>query len=160
MCCIEEYIFKSFLLLFSRLPVVSDCPAGQTARITSNLHATTPMAVSRVPSPPLPEANTPVAENWCYTQVRLFIIHTYKYMHYKSRTMKIIVWVLIILLLFAMYIDGIQCLDKNFSFSLWKLPWVILFHFKNLIGLSVNGNCCLRATTWLELCNYLCSLSS
>jgi hypothetical protein len=28
------------------------------------------MAVSRVPSPPLPEVNTPVAENWCYTQVR------------------------------------------------------------------------------------------
>lgn len=28
------------------------------------------MAVSRVPSPPPPEVNTPVAENWCYTQVR------------------------------------------------------------------------------------------
>ncbi|XP_076229362.1 BTB/POZ and MATH domain-containing protein rdx isoform X5 [Nomia melanderi] len=27
------------------------------------------MAVSRVPSPPPPEVNTPVAENWCYTQV-------------------------------------------------------------------------------------------
>lgn len=27
------------------------------------------MAVSRVPSPPPPEASTPVAENWCYTQV-------------------------------------------------------------------------------------------
>ncbi|KYM96108.1 Protein roadkill [Cyphomyrmex costatus] len=26
------------------------------------------MAVSRVPSPPPPEVNTPVAENWCYTQ--------------------------------------------------------------------------------------------
>jgi hypothetical protein len=29
------------------------------------------MAVSRVPSPPPPEVNTPVAENWCYTQVRV-----------------------------------------------------------------------------------------
>ena len=27
------------------------------------------MAISRVPSPPPPEASTPVAENWCYTQV-------------------------------------------------------------------------------------------
>lgn len=27
------------------------------------------MAVSRVPSPPPQEASTPVAENWCYTQV-------------------------------------------------------------------------------------------
>lgn len=61
----------SFLSLLSRLPVVSDCPAGQTARVTSNLHSSSStMAVSRVPSPPLPEVNTPVAENWCYTQVR------------------------------------------------------------------------------------------
>uniref|UniRef100_A0A087ZCX8 Uncharacterized protein n=1 Tax=Anopheles darlingi TaxID=43151 RepID=A0A087ZCX8_ANODA len=53
-----------------RLPVVSDCPAGQTARVTSNLHSSSStMANSRVPSPPLPEVNTPVAENWCYTQV-------------------------------------------------------------------------------------------
>lgn len=59
----------SFLFAF-RLPVVSDCPAGQTARVTSNLHSSSStMAVSRVPSPPLPEVNTPVAENWCYTQV-------------------------------------------------------------------------------------------
>lgn len=29
------------------------------------------MAVSRVPSPPPPEVNTPVAENWCYTQVKV-----------------------------------------------------------------------------------------
>lgn len=58
------------VLLPSRLPVVSDCPAGQTARVTSNLHSSSGnMAVSRVPSPPLPEVNTPVAENWCYTQV-------------------------------------------------------------------------------------------
>lgn len=49
---------------------MSDCPAGQTARVTSNLHSSSStMAVSRVPSPPLPEVNTPVAENWCYTQV-------------------------------------------------------------------------------------------
>ncbi|CAH2008635.1 unnamed protein product [Acanthoscelides obtectus] len=29
------------------------------------------MAVSRVPSPPPQEVNTPVAENWCYTQVKV-----------------------------------------------------------------------------------------
>ncbi|CAO1427941.1 unnamed protein product [Diamesa serratosioi] len=65
----------SFQLLsaaLGRLPVVSDCPAGQTARVTSNLHSSSStMAVSRVPSPPLPEVNTPVAENWCYTQVKV-----------------------------------------------------------------------------------------
>jgi hypothetical protein len=33
------------------------------------LHSSSSMAVSRVPSPPPPEVNTPVAENWCYTQV-------------------------------------------------------------------------------------------
>ncbi|XP_018324211.1 protein roadkill [Agrilus planipennis] len=54
-----------------RLPVVSDCPAGQTARVSSNLHPTSSMAVSRVPSPPPQEVNTPVAENWCYTQVKV-----------------------------------------------------------------------------------------
>lgn len=57
------------LIFLLRLPVVNDCP-GQTARVTSNLHSSSStMAVSRVPSPPLPEVNTPVAENWCYTQV-------------------------------------------------------------------------------------------
>lgn len=63
---------------------MSDCP-GQTARVTSNLHSSSStMAVSRVPSPPLPEVNTPVAENWCYTQVsfKIFIVcsRTNKYM--------------------------------------------------------------------------------
>lgn len=62
-----------FLCFFSsdfRLPV-NECQASQTARVTSNLNASSStMAVSRVPSPPLPEVNTPVAENWCYTQVR------------------------------------------------------------------------------------------
>lgn len=60
-----------FLFFTYRLPVVNDCPAGQTARVTSNLHSSSSstMAVSRVPSPPLAEVNTPVAENWCYTQV-------------------------------------------------------------------------------------------
>ncbi|KAG5878273.1 hypothetical protein JTB14_025859 [Gonioctena quinquepunctata] len=53
------------------LPGVSDCSAGQTARVTSNLHPTSTMAVSRVPSPPPQEVNTPVAENWCYTQVKV-----------------------------------------------------------------------------------------
>uniref|UniRef100_A0A0A9Y0G4 Protein roadkill n=1 Tax=Lygus hesperus TaxID=30085 RepID=A0A0A9Y0G4_LYGHE len=42
------------------LPAVSDC-----SRVGSS------MAVSRVPSPPPQEANTPVAENWCYTQVKV-----------------------------------------------------------------------------------------
>lgn len=37
------------------------------------------MAVSRVPSPPLPEVNTPVAENWCYTQVRETPIHRFRF---------------------------------------------------------------------------------
>ncbi|OAD59298.1 Protein roadkill [Eufriesea mexicana] len=46
---------------------VSDC-APQTSRVSSNLHSSSSMAVSRVPSPPPPEVNTPVAENWCYTQ--------------------------------------------------------------------------------------------
>lgn len=51
-----------------------DCPAGQTQRVTSNLHSSSStMAVSRVPSPPLPEVNTPVAENWCYTQVSISV---------------------------------------------------------------------------------------
>ncbi|XP_073840704.1 BTB/POZ and MATH domain-containing protein rdx isoform X1 [Musca autumnalis] len=54
-----------------RLPV-NECQASQTARVTSNLNASSStMAVSRVPSPPLPEVNTPVAENWCYTQVKV-----------------------------------------------------------------------------------------
>lgn len=53
----------------SRLPVVSDC-APQTPRVSSN-HGSGAMAVSRVPSPPPPEVNTPVAENWCYTQVKV-----------------------------------------------------------------------------------------
>lgn len=73
---------RTYLLIYyfshsfhcNRLPVVSDCPAGQTARVTSNLHSSSStMAVSRVPSPPLPEVNTPVAENWCYTQVSFCI---------------------------------------------------------------------------------------
>nr|XP_034193940.1 origin recognition complex subunit 2 isoform X2 [Osmia lignaria] len=55
------------LVLMFRL-AVSDC-APQTSRVSSNLHSSSSMAVSRVPSPPPPEVNTPVAENWCYTQV-------------------------------------------------------------------------------------------
>lgn len=38
---------------------------------TSSSGATSNMAISRVPSPPPPEASTPVAENWCYTQVKV-----------------------------------------------------------------------------------------
>ncbi|KOX80695.1 Protein roadkill [Melipona quadrifasciata] len=52
---------------------VSDC-APQTSRVSSNLHSSSSMAVSRVPSPPPPEVNTPVAENWCYTQNDLRLI--------------------------------------------------------------------------------------
>lgn len=68
-----KMMLTSLLCVLHRLPVVNDrsndCP-GQTARVTSNLHSSSStMAVSRVPSPPLPEVNTPVAENWCYTQV-------------------------------------------------------------------------------------------
>lgn len=65
---------SSFCVSFLRLPIVSDCPAGQSDRIASNLHSpssSSTMAVSRVPSPPLPEVNTPVAENWCYTQASI-----------------------------------------------------------------------------------------
>nr|CAD7431472.1 unnamed protein product [Timema monikensis] len=51
------------------LPVVSEC-APQTARVSSN-HSS--MSVPRVPSPPPPEVNTPVAENWCYTQAHNYI---------------------------------------------------------------------------------------
>jgi len=74
---------------FRRLPAVSECGAGgpvqiQAARPSSSGGGPAPgggssppqqgaqpsgMAVSRVPSPPPPEVNTPVAENWCYTQV-------------------------------------------------------------------------------------------
>ncbi|KAJ9593762.1 hypothetical protein L9F63_027596, partial [Diploptera punctata] len=67
------------------LPVVSDCSPQQTPRVSSNNSnnssssssgaatsassgSAAGMAVSRVPSPPPPEVNTPVAENWCYTQ--------------------------------------------------------------------------------------------
>ncbi|KAG8232526.1 hypothetical protein J437_LFUL012156 [Ladona fulva] len=55
-----------------RLPVVSDCTTApqSAARASSSHSAGGGMAVSRVPSPPPPEANTPVAENWCYTQSR------------------------------------------------------------------------------------------
>lgn len=52
-----------------RLPVVSDC-SPQAGRVSTN-HPGSGMAVSRVPSPPPQESNTPVAENWCYTQVNI-----------------------------------------------------------------------------------------
>ncbi|KOB75925.1 Speckle-type poz protein, partial [Operophtera brumata] len=44
-------------------------PAPQSARVSSN-GAGSGMAVSRVPSP-LHDGNTPVAENWCFTQVKV-----------------------------------------------------------------------------------------
>lgn len=62
--------------LVNRLGSGSECgggtgggaPAPQSARVSSN-GAGSGMAVSRVPSP-LHDGNTPVAENWCFTQVR------------------------------------------------------------------------------------------
>lgn len=83
--CIDliSVVFFSFMFDFffiCRLPIVSDCPAGQTDRIASNLHSpssSSTMAVTRVPSPPLPEVNTPVAENWCYTQASIFLSRTH-----------------------------------------------------------------------------------
>lgn len=76
-------IILNFFSINSRLPVVNECPAGQTARVTSNLHSSSSsnMAVSRVPSPPLPEVNTPVAENWCYTQVSKMNLQTNNICH-------------------------------------------------------------------------------
>ncbi|XP_015369358.1 PREDICTED: protein roadkill-like [Diuraphis noxia] len=75
------------------LPVVSECSPQQTARVSvaagssgsvnaaasaaaaaaaavvAGAPSSSTMSVSRVPSPPpSSEANTPVAENWCYTQ--------------------------------------------------------------------------------------------
>lgn len=81
-----------FVICF-RLPVVSECSPQQTARVSvaagssgsvsaaasaaaaaavvAGAPSSSTMSVSRVPSPPpSSEANTPVAENWCYTQVR------------------------------------------------------------------------------------------
>ncbi|PNF43563.1 hypothetical protein B7P43_G03925 [Cryptotermes secundus] len=66
-------------------PVVSECSQQQTPRATSNTSSSSSsgaasaassgsaagMAVSRVPSPPPPEVNTPVAKNRCYTQVKV-----------------------------------------------------------------------------------------
>lgn len=63
------------LMFFCRLGSGSECggggsgggaPAPQSARVSSN--GAGGMAVSRVPSP-LHDGNTPVAENWCFTQV-------------------------------------------------------------------------------------------
>lgn len=82
-----------FSCICFRLPVVSECSPQQTARVSvaagssgsvsaaasaaaaaavvAGAPSSSTMSVSRVPSPPpSSEANTPVAENWCYTQVR------------------------------------------------------------------------------------------
>ncbi|VVC25545.1 Hypothetical protein CINCED_3A023020 [Cinara cedri] len=83
-------------MALARLPVVSDCSPQQTARVSvaagssgsvsvsatataaaaaaaaAGAPSSSTMSVSRVPSPPpSSEANTPVAENWCYTQVKV-----------------------------------------------------------------------------------------
>lgn len=45
--------------------------AAAAAAVVAGAPSSSTMSVSRVPSPPpSSEANTPVAENWCYTQVR------------------------------------------------------------------------------------------
>ncbi|CAK1546097.1 unnamed protein product [Leptosia nina] len=64
------------IMALARLASGSECgggsgggaPAPQSARVTSN--GAGGMAVSRVPSP-LHDGNTPVAENWCFTQVKV-----------------------------------------------------------------------------------------
>ncbi|XP_026808520.1 speckle-type POZ protein A isoform X1 [Rhopalosiphum maidis] len=83
-------------MALARLPVVSECSPQQTARVSvaagssgsvnaaasaaaaaaaavvAGAPSSSTMSVSRVPSPPpSSEANTPVAENWCYTQVKV-----------------------------------------------------------------------------------------
>lgn len=90
-CCYDRQntVSDVFGFLLTRLPVVSDCSPQQTPRASSNSSSSTSssgaasaassgsaagMAVSRVPSPPPPEVNTPVAENWCYTQVHVFTL--------------------------------------------------------------------------------------
>jgi hypothetical protein len=87
--CVWTWCLISHFAVVCRLPAVSECGAGgpvqiQAARPSSSGGGPAPgggssppqqgaqpsgMAVSRVPSPPPPEVNTPVAENWCYTQV-------------------------------------------------------------------------------------------
>lgn len=91
----EIHVLKRsfFSCICFRLPVVSECSPQQTARVSvaagssgsvsaaasaaaaaavvAGAPSSSTMSVSRVPSPPpSSEANTPVAENWCYTQVR------------------------------------------------------------------------------------------
>ncbi|CAG4915586.1 unnamed protein product [Colias eurytheme] len=65
------------IMALARLASGSECggggsgggaPAPQSARVSSN--GAGGMAVSRVPSP-LHDGNTPVAENWCFTQVKV-----------------------------------------------------------------------------------------
>ncbi|XP_021917438.1 speckle-type POZ protein B isoform X2 [Zootermopsis nevadensis] len=64
-------------MALARLPVVSECSPQRASSNSSGTASaassgsTAGMAVSRVPSPPPPEVNTPVAENWCYTQVKV-----------------------------------------------------------------------------------------
>ncbi|CAH0729381.1 unnamed protein product, partial [Brenthis ino] len=69
--------FYNKIMALARLGSGSECggggsgggaPAPQSARVSSN--GSGGMAVSRVPSP-LHDGNTPVAENWCFTQVKV-----------------------------------------------------------------------------------------
>ncbi|XP_065219097.1 speckle-type POZ protein B isoform X4 [Planococcus citri] len=63
-------------MALARVPVVSDCsgssgqngPVRVAAGSSSNLSAAAP---TRVPSPSPNDSQTPVAENWCYTQVKV-----------------------------------------------------------------------------------------
>lgn len=65
-----------FWVYVTRVPVVSDCSgtSGQNATVRvaagSSSNSMSAAAPTRVPSPSPNDNNTPVAENWCYTQVR------------------------------------------------------------------------------------------
>ena len=60
-----------FLLICCRytLYIVGESRPIATATTGQNITVDTTMAVSQVPTPPPPEMSSPVAENWCYTQV-------------------------------------------------------------------------------------------
>lgn len=65
------------MVLSCRVPVVSDCSgsSGQNGAVRvaagSSSNSMSAAAPTRVPSPSPNDNSTPVAENWCYTQVRI-----------------------------------------------------------------------------------------
>lgn len=64
-----------FFFFANRVPVVSDCSgsSGQNGPVRvaagSSSNTLSAAAPTRVPSPSPNDSQTPVAENWCYTQV-------------------------------------------------------------------------------------------